>query len=488
MPTSTLITGGTVLIGPALTGSFVRADVLVDDGVITRITPVGQQAPDTGQPDTGQPATEVIDATGTFVLPGFIDTHAHLWEASMRGISADWDIVDFAWGIRYNHAGLHTPDDLYAGVLAGALASLDSGTTTVLDHVHVVNSPDHADQALRAVRDSGLRTVWAYGLTEVPLQSPAFTSPEQRWADARRLRAALPDGARVSMGLAPNDLLSVPWETTGREFALARELDVLLTAHVNTTWGRWRPQEIEFLAHDGLLGRRQVYSHGDASSDHELELLADAGAALVSTPESELQMGLGMPLFQRAAAAGVTVGLGSDLQANNSPDAFSQMRVARQSENGRRNQSILDQVGIAGLDGVGVTVRQSLHLATLGGATALGLDHLVGSLEPGKAADIVLVRNDAPRHRPIIDPFATVVEHAQVGDVDTVLVNGEVVKRGGALDAARASSAVGLVDAAWARLVERMSARGGPKPPRPDDLFDQVSASMVANLPDWATA
>lgn len=485
MPTSTLITGGTVLIGPALTGSFVRADVLVDDGVITRITPVGQQAPDTGQPDTGQPATEVIDATGTFVLPGFIDTHAHLWEASMRGISADWDIVDFAWGIRYNHAGLHTPDDLYAGVLAGALASLDSGTTTVLDHVHVVNSPDHADQALRAVRDSGLRTVWAYGLTEVPLQSPAFTSPEQRWADARRLRAALPDGARVSMGLAPNDLLSVPWETTGREFALARELDVLLTAHVNTTWGRWRPQEIEFLAHDGLLGRRQVYSHGDASSDHELELLADAGAALVSTPESELQMGLGMPLFGRASAAGVTVSLGSDLQANNSPDLFTQMRLARQVENGRRNQVILQDSGLGGLDGVPVSAREALHLATMAGATTLGTGHLVGSLEPGKAADIVLLRNDSVRQRPIVDPFATVVEHSGVGDVDTVLVGGEVLKRAGRLDADRMAAAVSLVDATWARLSTRMAARGGPKPPRPAGLFEQVSASVTANLPGW---
>lgn len=290
------------------------------------------------------------------------------------------------------------------------------------------------------------------------------------------------------MGLAVNDLLNVPWELTAQEFALASELDVLLTAHVNTTWGPWRPQEVEFLAHDGLLGPRQVYSHGDASSDHELELLAGAGAALVSTPESELQMGLGMPLFQRATARGVTVGLGSDLQANNSPDAFTWMRLARQAENGRRNQAVLEGPGLAGLDGVGVSVRQSLHLATMGGAAALGLDHLIGSLEPGKAADIVLLRNDRVRQRPIVDPFATIVEHSQVGDVDTVLVGGEVVKRRGALDKDTSSTAIELVDAAWARLSERMSGRGGPQPPRPDGLFDQVSASISANVPAWASA
>lgn len=469
-----LITGGTVLIGPALTGHFAPADVLVADG---RILEIGRElvAPD----------AQIIDATGTFVLPGFVDTHAHLWEASMRGISADWDIIDFAWGIRFNHAGLHTPEDLYAGAFAGALASLDSGTTTVLDHVHAVSTPAHADEALRAVTDAGLRTVWAYGLTEVP-GSTGYSSPEQRHADARRLRAALPDSGLVTMGLAVNDLLTVPWELTAAEFALAGELDVLLTGHVNTTWGPWRPPEIEFLAHDGLLGSRQVYSHGDASSDHELELLAEAGSALVSTPESELQMGLGMPLFGRAAAKGVTVGLGSDLQANNSPDAFSQMRLARQAENGRAHQMVLDGPGLAGLNGVGVTVRQILHLATMGGATALGLDQEIGSLEPGKAADIVLLRNDSVRQRPIVDPFATVVEHCQVGDIDTVIVAGEVIKRGGALDAAQAASAIELVDAAWARLSEQMTQRGGPKPPRPDGLFEQVSASVAANLPAWA--
>ena len=470
----TLITGGTVLVGPALTGRFEAADVLVADGRIVEIR-AGIDAPD----------AQTIDATGTFVLPGFVDSHAHLWEASMRGIAADWDIIDFAWSIRFNHAGLHTPEDLYAGALAGALASIDSGTTTVLDHVHAISSPDHADQALQAVTDAGIRAVWAYGLNEVP-GSNGFIDPAQRHSDARRLRALLPDNGRVTMGLAVNDLLSVPWELTVAEFGLALDLDVPLTAHANTTWGPWRPEEIELLAHDGLLGTRQVFSHADASSDHELELLADAGAALVSTPESELQMGLGMPIFHRAAAKGVTVGLGSDLQANNSPDAFTQMRLARQAENGRLHQVTLDGLGVAGLDGIGVSVRHSLHLATMAGATALGLDHLIGSLEPGKAADIVLLRHDSVRQHPIVDPFATVVEHSQVGDVDTVLVDGAVVKRGGSLDATASAEALTLVDAAWSRISARMW--GGPKPPRPEGLFEQVSASTAANLPAWLNA
>ena len=406
----------------------------------------------------------------------------------MRGISADWDIIDFAWMIRYNHVGLHRPEDLYAGAYAGALASLDSGTTTVLDHAHALASPEHADEALRAVTDAGIRAVWAYGLSAVPGPSDTFTSPAAQQADARRLRAAVGDRGRVRMALAANDLLSVPWAQTGSEFALARELDVLLTAHANTTWGPWRPPEIEYLARGGLLGGRQVFSHADASDEHELALLAEAGAALVSTPESELQMGLGMPLFARAAARGVTVGLGSDLQANNSPDAFTAMRLARQAENGRRNQIVLDGPGLAGLRGAPVGVRQILQVATMGGAEALGLGSEIGSLEPGKAADIVLLRNDSIRQRPVVDPFATVVEHSQTGDVDTVLVDGRVVKRAGRLTGDTTAAAVALVDAAWSRLAARMADRGGLEPPRPDGLFEQLSASVLGNLPPWVKA
>lgn len=472
---SILITGGTVLVGPALTGHFAVADVLVEHGRIAEIGPA-LDAPDAQQ----------LDATGTFILPGFVDAHAHLWEATMRGISADWDVIDFAWGIRYNHVGLHQPEDLYAGTYAGALASLDSGTTTVLDHAHALASPDHADEALRAVADAGIRAVWAYGLNAVPGPSDSFTSPADRQADARRLRTAIGERGLVRMGLAVNDLLSVPWAQTSAEFAFARDLDVILTAHANTTWGPWRPPEIEFLAQDGLLGNRQVFSHGDATSDHELRLLADAGAALVSTPESELQMGLGMPLFARAGTLGMRVGLGSDLQANNSPDAFMQMRLGRHAENGRRNQIVLDGPGLVELDGAPVGVRQILHVATMGGAEVLGLDSAIGSLEPGKAADIVLLRNDSIRQRPVVDPFATVVEHSQVGDVDTVLVDGRIVKRAGLLTGGVNAAAVTLIDTAWSRLRERMADRGGPKPARPDGLFEQLSASVLANLPPWA--
>jgi 5-methylthioadenosine/S-adenosylhomocysteine deaminase len=448
MTRRTLITGGTVLAGD----DFRRTGLLIEDG---RIAALGDL------PDSTD--AERVDATGMLVLPGFVDAHAHLWEASMRGLTAEWDLLDFLYGIRFHHAALHTADDVYAGTLAGALASLDAGTTTVLDHMHL---PAHASAGLRAVRDAGIRAVWAAD------------------ADAiRRLRDSHPDGL-VTLGVAANEIGNLPWVDTRAEYLLARELDLPLTAHLETIWGPVRAPEIEWLRRDGLLGPRQVFSHVNAASDASLRVLAEHGAAVVSTPDTELQMGIGAPVFGRAAALGVTAGLGSDIQANNGPGLFTAMRLARQAENGRRQQSVLDADGTGGLAGVPVSAREALHAATLGGARALGLDHLIGSLTPGKQADVVLLRVDGIRHRPLIDPFATVVLHAGPGDVDSVFVAGRAVKRHGVL--ADTHDATNQIEAAWVRLSARMDAAQGRHPKRPDGLIAQVAAQAAANAPVWA--
>lgn len=475
----TIITGGLVLRGPAPTGDFAEVDLLIEDGRIGRI-----------EPGIAVDGAEVIDARGTFVLPGFVDAHQHLWETTMRGITADWDLSEFFWGVRVNHTPIHGPDDVYAGTYAGALSALDAGTTTVADFVHAVGTPEHADEAARAIKASGLRAVWLYGLNDTGTTPPAFDGPAARLADARRVRAAhFPGDAvaeRVTMGVAASEIGSVPWDTTREEYGLARELDVLLSAHTNSVWLPTPTPEIELLHRDGLLRGRQLHAHGNTSSERELRLLAEAGAALVSTPETELQMGMGFPMFARAAASGVIVGIGTDIQANNSADAFAAMRLGMQGENVRRNQGILDSSGIFGLSGVAVTVRQMLGHATIGGARALGLDGVTGSLEPGKAADVILLRRDALHHRPMIDPFATVVLQCRPSDVDTVLIDGVVLKRGGGLDEATMAEAGRLVDAAFGRLEARMEQRGGRKPPKPDDLLAQMMAGAAANMPDWA--
>ncbi|RBM19025.1 hypothetical protein DEH69_11450 [Streptomyces sp. PT12] len=485
-----VIRGGTVLVGPPATGRFERADVVVAEGRIAEIRPSGATAPD---------GAEVLDATGRFVLPGFVDAHHHLWQTTMRGLTAEWDLMDVLWSMRLHHTALHGPDDVHAGTLAGALAALEAGTTTTIDVAHVITTPDHADAGVNAIRESGIRAVWAYGLTTPPSGESAFPSERQRMADVERVRGTyfpasrptdLPadetPAPRVVMGLAANEIGSVPWETTRGEFRLARELGVLLTAHTNVFGGPEAPHEIAWLHRDGLLGPLQLHAHATSSTDEELRWLAESGAAVASTVETELQMGLGHPVFARAAAAGVTVGLGTDIQSNNSGDLFAQMRLAMQCENGRSAQRRLDSGGVGALRGTAVRPRDVLHLATLGGARALGLGDVTGSLEPGKAADLVLLRHDRLYHRPVVDPFATVVLHCGPGDVDTVLVDGEVLKRDGQLTRRDAPSVMGLIDAAARRLRDAMEREGGPRLRRPDDLPERLAERRAGNLPDWA--
>ncbi|MFJ9033428.1 amidohydrolase family protein [Streptomyces sp. NPDC102274] len=483
MTSATLVRGGTVLVGAPRDGRMLRADVLIEDGTITRIgTEIG-----------GVPATaRVVDASDMYVLPGFVDTHHHLWETVLRGMTAEWNIIDFAWGVRFHHAGAQKPEDVYAGTYAGAVAALEAGITTTIDFAHAVNTPDHAREGIRAVTDAGIRALWCYGLTDAPSPRPYFASHEARLADLRALRAErfAADDARslVRLGVAVNDIGGVPWDATRAEFLLARELGLTVTAHTDSIWGAVRAPEIEWLHRDGLLGPGHIHAHVNAASDAELKLLADSGAGVSSTPETELQMGLGLPVFARAAELGIPSGLGTDIQANNAADPFAWMRVALHTENAHRHRAALDSpYGTGALGAPHLSPRDVLHHATLGGAEVLGLGSVTGSLEPGKAADLVLLRTDGVHQRPVLDPMATIVLHSRASDIDTVLVGGAMVKERGRLTGERSAQAVREVEGAWERLEPRIEARGGRLPEKPEGLLRQMAQAAVANAPAWAS-
>ena len=467
-----------VLVGDPGDGRFERVDVVIEGG---RITGLVADAP------AGD--ARVVDAEGALVLPGFVDTHRHTWQTAMRGICADWTLLDYFRGIRLQISTAFGPEDVYAGNFVGALEALDAGVTTLLDFSHCLNSPDHADEAVRGLRDAGVRGTWAYGMFPVPLSEPAFAGPEDRLADARRVRERhFSAPGLLDMGVALTELGLVPFDVTRAEVALARELDVLVTAHIGTVWSPQRPPEVELLHSAGLLGNRQVHVHCNACSNRELDLLADAGASVSLTPETELQMGMGFPIFARALERGLVPGLGCDIVSNNRGDLFAQMRLGLQAERARANQSALDARRMPAELTLGV--RDVLRFATLGGAQALGLGSVCGSIEPGKAADLVVLRADGLHMAPLNDPVAAVVLHAGPGDVDAVLVAGEVVKEGGALVDGRAADARALVQASRERIVAALEPRGGLLPPAPEGWFEVTTQVMAQNLAGagWAPA
>jgi 5-methylthioadenosine/S-adenosylhomocysteine deaminase len=470
-----VIRGGDVLVGAPIDGRVEPADVVIEDGRIAAI------APDAGP--VGE--AEELDARGCFVIPGFVDTHHHLWQTTMRGICADWDLTDYYWCIRVNHAVVHGADDIYAGTYAGALDALGAGTTCTIDFSHCLNSPDHADEAVRAIKESGIRALWCYGFYAPPLEEPFFETPEDRFEDARRVREQhFAANGRVSMGVALNELGLVPFATTREEVELARELDVSITAHTAAVWHPERFPEVEWLDRAGLLGPNQVHSHCNTCSDGDFDLLRESGAAVSATPDTELQMGMGYPIVGRAWERGLLPSIGGDIQSNNRQDPFTQMRLALQAERLRRLQPIIENDGLEAVNGLPLSTREILHFATLGGATALGLGDVCGSIEPGKAADLVLLRHDQLHMRPVIDPIASIVLHAGQEDVDTVLVDGEVVKRGGRMVHRDIGAAISGIDQAAQRVGDRIAARGGWKPPMPDGLMAQVTASLRENMAD----
>jgi cytosine/adenosine deaminase-related metal-dependent hydrolase len=423
-----LVRGGRVLtLDPAL-GDLDPGDVLVEG---ERIAAVGPRV------EVGSGPCEVLDARGAIVLPGFVDAHRHVWQTQLRGVAADWTLFDYFVRMRLGYGAFYGPEDAYLGNLCGALEALDAGVTTLVDHCHVLHSPEHADEALRGLDESGIRGVFCYGLFPSPTHHPFRWAPGAGWRadDARRLRREklAGDGGLVRFGLAPGEVEATPFDVTCEEIRLGRELGAArISCHV--AMGRWDRggRLVRRLGETGLLGPDLLLVHGSALTDEELGLAADAGASVCATPETELQMGMGHPVVERARAAGVATGLGVDIVSNYSGDLFAQMRLQLQAERGAEHARE-HAAGAGPPRALRLRAREALELATLGGARAAGVDAVAGSLTPGKHADLVLVRTDAIHMAPASDPVAAAVLYARPSDVDTVLVAGQVRKRAGRL-------------------------------------------------------
>ncbi|MEV0649680.1 amidohydrolase family protein [Phytomonospora sp. NPDC050363] len=392
----TLIRNGTV-IDTAPLAVHPATDVLITDGRITALGPA-LTADD----------AETVDATGRYVLPGFVDTHRHTWQTALRGIAADADLGEYLHRVLGDIAPRVQPADIHAGTLAGALDAIDGGVTTLQDFSHALYTPDHADAAVSALRASGIRALFGYG-------RPVFGGTADH-ADVRRVHASM--GGPLTMALAPHGPSYSPIETVEEDWALARELGVPLVVHVGAGPVAERP--VEALRARGLLGPGILYVHGNSLPDAELKLIADSGGTASVAPAVEARMGHGAPVAARFRAAGVVTGLGVDVVTTVAGDMFALMRAAMLS---------LDASGGPRLD-----VGDTLRMATIDGARALGMANLVGSLAPGKRADLMLIRAGDVNLLGAVDPVAAVVTSAHPGNVEAVMVDGRFVKRDGRLE------------------------------------------------------
>ncbi len=427
MAARTLITGGTVItVDPAL-GDIAGAEVLIEDGEIVAVGP-----------HLGVSDAEVIDASDCLVLPGLIDTHRHTWQALFRNIASDWTLAHYFTGLHGTLSGLYRPQDTYAANLIGTLEALDSGITTLLDWSHNLNTPEHTDAAIDALIESRSRVVFGHGGGHRHWQ-PVSSLPHPA-EDVRRVREGRlsSDDARVTLCLAPRGNQFATMEVTQADWRLADELGIRISCHAGDgEWGRHRP--IAALAEHGLLGPTMTFVHCNSLADDELAMMADAGASASISPDIELQMGHGWPATGRLLDAGIRPSLSIDVCCSNGGHLFGTMRATIGTERGWDNAQARER-GESSVSRMELTCRDVLEFATIEGARACGMDRRIGSLTPGKRADVIVVRADSFGMTPLNNPVGAFVYNAHPGLVDTVLVDGEVVKRGGVLlgvDAAR---------------------------------------------------
>ncbi|MEV6235197.1 amidohydrolase family protein [Lentzea sp. NPDC051838] len=404
-----VLRNGTVLTLNSAHDVLVDHDVLVVDDRISAIGP-RLQVPE---------GTEEVDASNGLVMPGMIDTHRHMWQTAMRGYGADWTLTQYFVWYYLEWGKVFRPEDIHAGNLLAAAEALDAGVTTTVDWSHGLQTTDHAEAAVAALRTVPGRFVLAYGNIQ---DSPASWTAKPEFLDFVR---RLPSDDMLGFQLA-FDVTGDPSFPEKPAFEVARDLGVAVTTHAGV-WGATNDDGIKLMHDNGFMTPQSIYVHAATLSADSYHRIAATGGSISVSTESEQSAGQGYPPTWAIRAHGIPVSLSMDTSVWWSGDLFSAMRTTLGADRAREHMSAHAQN-----DTVTHSALRAEHVvewATVGGAKALGRDDL-GSLEVGKKADIVLLRNEnSPAMFPILNPYGHVAFQAQRSDVDTVIVNGRIVKR-----------------------------------------------------------
>jgi cytosine/adenosine deaminase-related metal-dependent hydrolase len=417
----TVIRGATVLTMDAQ-GDLPQADILVDGERIAEIAPA-----------LHVDDAEVIHAAGCIVIPGLVNAHMHTWQTALRGVAANWTLLEY---FKNMHAGLATvfePQDLYIATLMGSLNQLNCGTTTLADWCHNNPTPEHNDAAIQGLLESGIRAAFFHG-TPKPDPKPG----EQPFWEVPHPRAEI---ERLLKNHQGNPLLSVQAAVLGphyctldvamADFRMARELGLIASLHQGGGAAR-TPDGWEKLEAAGLLGDNINIVHGHALSDEQLQRFCALGMSFSAAAESEMSQGHGHPITGRLRQFGRAPSLGVDLESVMSGDMLSQARIALGIQRSLDNVAFREAHGTIPPTST-VTTREALSWVTIEGARMLKQEHRIGSLAAGKQADLVVIRASDLNMQPVHDPVSTVVMQTSLANIDSVMVAGQWKKRAGRL-------------------------------------------------------
>ncbi len=392
MTSSFLLQGGCVLTLGARTQNHAQADVLIEDGLVAEVG-AGLRSR----------RAEVIDASNAIVMPGFVDAHRRCRMSLFKNEGV---------GGSSPSRSETSPADVYAGTLVSLLGAIEAGITTVVDWYDGPASEEHLDAALRAHADSGLRTVFVVatgGLADVLARQGQDVSANTRIA--------------VGFSLSPDtgDAISSDWMA-------AREAGVRVHAIADSS-GHDRLAE---LGRNNLLGPDVTVAHCIGLSEEELDVLSGAAVGIALTPTSDMTNGNAAPPMQALLDRGIRPGLGVDDERLGAADILAQMRSAISVQHATYFD--LKLAGKGGLPNL-LSTRDVIKYGTIDGARAVGLESVTGSIEVGKAADLIVVRTDRPNLHPVNDPIGAVVWGMDTSNIDWVFVGGHPRLRNGVLDA-----------------------------------------------------
>ncbi|MCC6775895.1 MAG: amidohydrolase family protein [Hyphomicrobiales bacterium] len=414
-----VIRGASVLTMDPAVPDVASGDVHVRDGGIVAVAQRVEA-----------PSAQVIDGAGMICIPGFIDTHFHMWTSTFR-LFVRADAPAFGYFPVTARLGPHmSPEDSYRAVRLGAADAISAGITTVHNWAHNTRSPEHADAELSAMRDMGIRGRFAYGTPvgladDAPMDAAGLARVKKDWMPdkdnlltlgicSRNLGALTIGGGAAT---ASRGILTV--EQLKRDWDAARSLGLPITMHTSGA------SPITALERAGLLGPDVQLVHPLLTTPEERAMLKARGVSYSTSPQLESRRAsqLGVIQLGELLEAGVKVSLSTDHIASISCDPFSSMRILFALHSHR--------IGAK----VPLTLKRLLQLATIDGAVDLGIAERTGSITPGKRADLVLVRTGDVNMAPAGDPYEAIVSFGLPTNVDTVIVDGRILRRAGKLTA-----------------------------------------------------
>ncbi len=392
-----LLKGGCVLSLDPHVGDFETADVLLEGSKIVAVQP------------NLKASAGVIDASNMIVMPGFVDTHRHIWEGILRSILPNGLLSDYQRDITGAARAVYRPEDAYAANLVSALGAINAGITTLLDWSHIGNSPEHTDAAIAGLRESGIRGVYAYGSGTA---GPTNQFPQ----DIRRLRMRYfsSDDQLLTLAMAAG--------INADHWAVAREVGAPITVHVNST--------NQLLPVAEAMGPDVTYIHCPNLAEAEWQMIVNTGGNVSIACPIEMEMGHGVPPIQQALDHGIRPSLSADVETEIPSDFFAQMRAVFTLQ--RMLLLARQRAGETNLPNL-LTVREVIEFATIEGARDNRLDQKIGTLTPGKEADIIMLRMDGINVMPVNNVYGAIVLGMDTSNVDTVFIGGKLRKSKGKL-------------------------------------------------------